>query len=141
MRSKEERSDILEDIDPKRKGSCLVVGIDKRGNITKFNEEFEEMTGKKRAGVLNTPFSTFFSKEYKFIDSWMDLIIKMRSNEKIPDMDLPMQTKNGEDVLVSWTSFPLTSNDKNAVSMLNLVGTPISNHADSAANKTSTKNK
>jgi len=126
MRSKRERSDILNNIDPNVLGSCLVVRIDKRGNINKCNEPFTKMIGKQNIDVLNTPFSMCLSRKPKIIDSWTDILLKMKYNEDVSDLELPIKTESGDDVVVSWTNFPIKNVENGDLSVLNLVGTPIS---------------
>lgn len=131
-----EMSEILDELHPRPKGSCLILGIDKRGNITRFNESLEQITGRSSDEVIDTPFSTFFSKHPHLIDRWMDVLIHSKEDKPIQDLELPLKTIAGNDITVSWTSFPVKTEDTSKVSRLNLVGTPVRQTIDQKTNST-----
>lgn len=139
MNRKMERPIFIRDTDPLRQGSTLVVGIDKKGHISRFNETLEQLTGSSKEDVIDVPFSTYFSKQIPE-EELKNLINQARFNPDSVDIDTSFQTVNGENVIVSWTGFPIKNEDDGRVSQLNLVGTP-QNNVNSAQAKKSNKKK
>jgi PAS domain S-box-containing protein len=124
MRSERERSEILNELGSRDQGSYLVLGIDTSGKITRVNEVLEEVTGKSKDAFIDIPFSAFLTKHSSVSERWMDFFVDAKDDKPVTNIELPMQTVKGKDVLISWTSFPI-KNDLGKVSSLNLVGTPV----------------
>jgi len=139
MKNEEERLRLLDELFPMKQESCLVFGINREGIITRFNDDFELLIGKSKEEVINKPISTFFADDPQLLDRWMDVIAQARANKPINDVELPLQTKSGDDIVVSWTNFPINEQDGTPVSVLNLVGTPIV--TTSSSYKSSSKDK
>jgi PAS domain S-box-containing protein len=125
MKNEEERLDLLNELSPIKRESCLVFGINKEGVITRFNDDFELITGKSKEEVINRSISSIFVNDPQSLEKWMDLIAQARANIPVHDIELPLQTKSGKEIIISWTNFPISEEDGTAVSSLNLVGTPI----------------
>lgn len=125
MRSERERLDIIREIGSRNQGSFLVLGMDTDGKIIRVNDTIEQITGKKRDEFIDIPFSMFLTKHSSLSDKWMDFFLLAKDDKLMGSVELPMQTTKGEDVMVSWMSFPI-KNDIGKISSLNLVGTPVS---------------
>lgn len=137
MRSERERSEILNELGSRDQGSYLVLGIDTNGKITRINEALEEVTGKSKDAFIDIPFSAFLTKHSSVSERWMDFFVDAKDDKPVTNIELPMQTVKGKDVLISWTSFPI-KNDLGKVSSLNLVGTPV---LEQVSAKTDSSNK
>jgi PAS domain S-box-containing protein len=123
MNRKMERPIFIRDTDPLIQGSTLVVGIDKKGNITRFNDTLEQLTGSSKKDVLDVPFSSYFSRQIPE-EELQKLVNQARFNPESVDMDTSFQTVHGENVVVSWTGFAIKNEEDGRVSQLNLVGRP-----------------
>ena len=135
-----ERPIFIRDTDPLAQGSTLVVGIDKKGKIIRFNDTLEQFTGSVKKDVLDVPFATFFSKQIPK-EELENLVKQARYNPDSLDLDTSFRTVHGDDVLVSWTGFALKNDEDGRVSQLNLVGTPQKQTVSAAQSKTSQKKK
>ena len=140
MTRKMERPIFIRDTDPLAQGSTLVVGIDKKGKIIRFNDTLEEFTGSVKKDVLDVPFATYFSKQIPK-EELENLVKQARYNPDSLDLDTSFRTVHGDDVLVSWTGFALKNDEDGRVSQLNLVGTPQKQTVSAAQSKTSQKKK
>ena len=140
MNRKMERPVFIRDSDPLQEGSTLVVGIDRKGNIIRFNNTLEHLTGSSKKDVLDVPFSTYFSRQIPEEDL-IKLIHQARFNPESVDVDTTFKTINGENVVVSWMGFAIKNEENGQVSQLNLVGTPQKNRLLSKLNKTNQKTK
>ena len=107
MRSERERSEIINEIGSRNQGSYLVLGIDTKGTITRVNSALEELTGKPKDAFIDIPFSTFLARHSSVSERWMDFFVDAKDDKPVNSVELPMLTARGEDVLVSWTSFPI----------------------------------
>ena len=134
-----ERPIFIRNKDPLREGSTLVVGINKKGNITRFNETLEQLTGSSKKDVLDESFSSYFSKQIPN-EELQKLINEARFNPDGVDVDTSFQTVQGENMMISWTGFPIKNDTDGRVSQLNLVGT-LQKQSVSAKNKKSQKKK
>jgi len=134
MNRKMERPIFIRDIDPIQDGSTLVVGIDRKGNIVRFNDTLEHLTGSSKKDVLDVPFSTYFSRQIPEEDL-VKLIHQARFSPDSVDVDTTFKTISGENVVISWTGFAIKNEEDGQVSQLNLVGTPQINSVESKSNK------
>ncbi len=135
MNRKMERPIFIRDIDPVQDGSTLVVGINRKGNIVRFNDTLEHLTGSSKKDVLDIPFSTYFSRQIPEEDL-VKLIHQARFSPDSVDVDTTFKTISGENVVISWTGFAIKNEEDGQVSQLNLVGTPQKNSVESKSNKT-----
>ncbi|MBN2603529.1 MAG: PAS domain S-box protein [Candidatus Thermoplasmatota archaeon] len=100
----------------------LILGIDKDGRITRFNDECEKLAGFSQAELLNKDLSSVlllspdqFENFFKFTDQ----------NKPINDFEIPMLIQNGDTIPVSWSSFPIKDPIAGTVKKVSLVGKPI----------------
>mgnify|MGYP006281530261 CR=1 FL=1 len=135
-----ERPIFIRDTDPLAQGSTLVVGIDKKGKIIRFNDTLEQFTGSVKKDVLDVPFATFFSKQIPK-EELENLVKQARYNPDSLDLDTSFRTVHGDDVLVSWTGFALKNDEDGRVSQLNLVGTPQKQTVSAAQSKKTSQKK
>jgi len=135
-----ERPIYIRDTDPLHQGSTLVVGIDKKGNITRFNDTLEQLTGSSKKEVLDVPFSTYFSKQIP-AEELQKLVNQARFSPDSVDIDTSFQTAHGEKMVVSWTGFPIKNEEDGRVSQLNLVGTPLNDGNTAEEKKSNPKKK
>lgn len=123
MKEKVERSILIRDDDPILQGSTLVVGIDKKGHIIRFNDALEHLTGSSKNDVLDIPFASYFSRQIPQ-EELQKLIQQARHTPDEVDVDTSFQTVHGDNVVVSWSGFAVKNDEDGQVSQLNLVGTP-----------------
>ncbi|MBS3802180.1 MAG: PAS domain-containing protein [Candidatus Thermoplasmatota archaeon] len=140
MTRKMERPIFIRDKNPLAQGSSLVVGIDKKGKIIRFNDTLEQFTGSVKKDVLDVPFASYFSKQIpkKELEK---LVKQARYNPDSLDIDTSFRTVQGDDVVVSWTGFAIKNDEDGRVSQLNLVGTPQKQITSSAQSKKTSKKK
>ena len=140
MTRKMERPIFIRDNDPLAQGSTLVVGIDKKGKIIRFNDALEQLTGSVKKDVLDVPFASYFSKQIPK-EELQDLLKQARFNPDEVDLDTSFRTVQGDDVVVSWTGFTIKNDEDGGVSQLNLVGTPQKQTVSAAQSKKTSKKK
>lgn len=140
MNRKMEKPIFIRDLDSSRQGSTLVVGIDKKGNIIRFNETLEQLTGSAKKDVINSPFESYFSRQIPK-EELEKLVREARYNPGSIDLDTSFQTVKGENVVVSWTGFPIKNEQNGRISQLNLVGTPQHQHMSTKQSKQPKKTK
>ncbi|MHA1866098.1 MAG: PAS domain-containing sensor histidine kinase [Candidatus Heimdallarchaeaceae archaeon] len=101
----------------------LVVILDNKGNIVKFNKEAEIVTGYKEKEVLyKNIFDVFIEKEE--LEDVNNVFIQLKE-KKFPNRFINSWiTKNGEKKLISWNNTCKTD-DKNKVSFIIAIGTDI----------------
>ena len=84
----------------------LIISIDKNGKIVQFNKECEKITGYKRYEALNKEFFDFLIPE-NYFEQWKRMFDSARRDEVINDLKLPWLTRQGQEIMVSWSSFPV----------------------------------
>ena len=84
----------------------LVVSIDKNGKIVQFNKGCEKITGYKRYEALNKEFFDFLIPE-NYFEEWKRMFDSARRDEVINDLKLPWLTRQGQEIMISWSSFPV----------------------------------
>lgn len=84
----------------------LVISIDKNGKIIKFNKDCEKITGYSRYEALNKEFFDFLIPDSYFGD-WGKLFDLARRNEVINNLKLPWMTREGQEVKISWSGYPV----------------------------------
>lgn len=109
--------------------SSLVLSIDKKGKITKFNKECEKITGYKKSEVLNKNIFDFLIPK-NYFNKWKNLLDKSLNNKLKDDLKLPLLTKNGKEFMICWSNFPI-KNPKGDVIDISLVGTLIESFEES----------
>lgn len=84
----------------------LIISIDKNGKIVQFNKECEKITGYKRYEALNKEFFDFLIPE-NYFEQWKRMFDSARRDEVINDLKLPWLTRQGQEIMVLWSSFPV----------------------------------
>jgi len=84
----------------------LIIGIDKNKKIIQFNKECEKITGYSRYEALNKEFFDFLIPG-RYFKEWKRMFDSARQDEVINDLKLPWLTRQGQEVMVSWSSFPV----------------------------------
>jgi len=91
---------------PFRDGISLVLSLDKEGKITKFNKECEEILGYTEKEALNQNIFDFLIPDHHH-DQWRTLIDYSLRNKMVDAFQLPLLTKDGQEILVCWSNFPI----------------------------------
>ena len=84
----------------------LVLGLNMDGEIVQFDIVCQQLTGYSRTEALNKKISDFLIPT-SYITKWKELFDSVVKNEDVDDFEIPLKTSNGEEVLISWSSFPL----------------------------------
>jgi len=106
----------------------LVLTINNEGRITKFNNICEQTSGYLRDDIIN---KNFFDQliPNRYFNLWLSFFDNSQQNKMIHDFKLPIRTKHGHEIMVSWSSFPV-KNIQNDKMNVDLVGTIISSWKD-----------
>jgi len=83
----------------------LVLGIDQNGRIVQFNTACEQIAGYNKNDVLNQLFDFLVPERY--FEQWGNMFDSARKNKLIHEFKLPLLTTHGQEVMVSWSSFPV----------------------------------
>ena len=102
----------------------LVLSIDNDKRISKYNKECEKILGFNKKEALNQPIFDFFIPD-SYIGQWNYMVDNSQKNKRIDDFKLPLLNKQGEEVWVSWSCFPV-KNAQGVIVDINLVGDLIS---------------
>lgn len=97
----------------------LVISIDKNGKIVYFNKECEKIIGYYKSEVLNKNFDFLIPNHY--YDQWMELLEFVKQDNKITDLKIPWQTRDGKEIITSWDIAPI-ENQGAGVDNIGLVG-------------------
>jgi PAS domain S-box-containing protein len=100
--------------------SDLVLGINSDEKITKFNDECEKISGYTKNDLLNRSFFDILIPE-RYLKQWKNVFNSIRKSKLIDDFRLPLLTKKGHEIMISWSSFPV-KNTSGTVKDINLVG-------------------
>ena len=84
----------------------LFFGINKHGEIVQFDKKCQNITGYNREDVLNKNIIDQLIPD-AHITQWQQLINKITNNEPIENQQLPWKTSEGNEIMVTWNSFPL----------------------------------
>lgn len=106
----------------------LVLSIDQNEKIVKFNNECEKIFGYNKNEILNSNFSDLLMPK-RYYKQWKNMIKSIKKDKLIDDFKLPLLTKHGHEMMISWTPFPVKNQD-NDVSDIGLVGKFINNWDD-----------
>lgn len=108
--------------------SDIVISINNNGCITKLNEEGERVTGYSKYESLNKTFLDFLIPD-RYSKQWKKIFDSIKKNKLIDDFKLPLLTRNGHEIMISWSSFP-TTNGQGNIADISLVGRFISSWND-----------
>ena len=104
----------------------LILKINCNQQIIKFNAKCQQITGYEEDEILNKDiFGTLIPDRYK--SYWNDFINS--KNKTVDDLKIPLITKNGHEIMISWASFPVKNQGNNNYDV-NLVGNVVSDWND-----------
>ena len=84
----------------------LVVSINKTGKIVQFNKKCEKVSGYSKEEALNKGLIDFLIPE-SYFEVWGRLFNLARQDKVINDLKLPWLTRKGQEIMISWSSFPI----------------------------------
>ena len=122
-----EMSEERETID-KNYRENLVVKIDENERIIKFNKKSEILSGFSKTEVLNKKILGFLIPK-RYENQWARLIDISKDNKIVDNIKLPLLTKNGHEIMLSWISFPV-KNEHGEIGDINLIGNLIKSWTD-----------
>lgn len=102
----------------------IVLSIDHDKRITKYNKECEHILGYNKKEAINKPIFDFLIPE-SYVGQWKDKVDTLQKNKRIDDFELPLKNKQGEEIWVYWSCFPV-KNAQGLIVDINLVGNLIS---------------
>ncbi len=83
----------------------LVLGIDYEGNIIQFNDVCEHIAGYNKKETVNKSFERIMPAAYA--QQWQQMINTARIDTSIHEFKLPLLTREGKEVMITWSSFPV----------------------------------
>ncbi|MCK4996301.1 MAG: PAS domain S-box protein [Thermoplasmatales archaeon] len=98
----------------------LVLSIDQNEKIIKFNNECEKFFGYNKDEVLNSNLSDSLIPN-RYQKQWKNMIKSIKKDKSMDDFKLPLLTKHGHEIMVSWASFPV-KNQNGDVEDIGFVG-------------------
>ncbi len=107
----------------------LALTISKSGEIKKFNEKCEKTFGYSEIQVKEKSFFKDLIPR-KYMVTWQEKFNSAVKNSSINDFKLPILTKNGHEIMISWSSFPIKNSD-GKVEDISIVGSFINTWDDS----------
>lgn len=87
----------------------LVVGISKDGEIIQFNKECQIITGYTRGEVLRKKIFDLLIPKHSF-QEW-ERMFDLAVTKGVDDFKLPWKTRDGKEIIISWSSFPLETKE------------------------------
>jgi PAS domain S-box-containing protein len=107
-----------------KKISNIVISIDRNKQISKYSKDCENILGYSKGEALNQPIFDFLIPE-NYLKKWKGIINYSKKRKKIDDFKLPLLDKDGQEVWISWSYFPV-KNARGVLVDINLVGSLIS---------------
>jgi PAS domain S-box-containing protein len=98
----------------------IVISIDRKKKIAKYSKDCENVLGYSRKEAINKPIFDFLVPE-NYLKKWEGIINYSNKKNKIHDFKLPLLDKNGQEVWISWSYFPV-KNANGVLVDINLVG-------------------
>ncbi len=105
MTETKEESTMVSKKQSQHRDDLLVVGIDPEGNIIQFNDICELIIGYNQKETINKSFEMIIPQEYT--KQWQQIINTARTDRSIHEFKLPLLNREGKEVMVSWSSFPV----------------------------------
>jgi len=102
--SKEGDCRVSKNYSPHR-DTLLVLGIDDEGNIIQFNDVCERIVGYDREEMVGKSFEMIIPTTYT--QQWQQMTNTARMDRSIHEFKLPLVNRNGKEVMVLWSSFPV----------------------------------
>ena len=115
-----ERLDVRENKNSRSRESILVLNVDQNGKILRFNKECERILGISKKEVLNRQFFDFLIPE-RYSNQWEKIFDYARQHKPLNDLELPILTQHGREIMVSWSGFP-TNNAAGLFESIGLMG-------------------
>ncbi len=107
----------------------LVLRINNSYKTIRYNDECEKTFGYLRDEILNKSIFEELVPD-KYLDQWNKILKSITENPNITEFKLPLLTKNGHEIMISWISFPIKNKDRQ-VEDIDFVGSFISSWNDS----------
>jgi len=98
----------------------LVLSINKNGEITKFNQICEQISGYDKNEIFKKSFYKMLIPD-RYRDLWNIFFDYSQNNRTIHAFKIPFLTKHGHEIMISWSSFPEKDLESDDLS-INLVG-------------------
>lgn len=87
----------------------LIIGINKEGEIIQFNKECQKITGYTRGEVLRRRIYDLLIPKHSY-KQW-EKMLNLSIIKSIDNFKLPWKTRDGNEILISWSSFPLETKE------------------------------
>lgn len=100
--------------------NILVLSIDQNEKIINFNKESEKIFGYSKNEVLNRQLPDFLIP-HRYFKQWKNMLKSVKKDKLIDNFKLPLLTKHGHEIMVSWVTFPV-KNAEGGVGDIGLVG-------------------
>jgi len=111
---------VMENKNSRSRESVLVLNVDQNGKILLFNKECERILGISKKEVLNRQLFDFLIPE-RNSDQWEKIFDYARQHKPLNDLELPILTQHGQEIMVSWSGFP-TNNAAGLFESIGLIG-------------------
>jgi len=111
---------VRENKNSRSRESVLVLNVDRNGKILRFNKECERILGISKKEVLNRQLFDFLIPE-RYFDQWEEIFDYARQHKHLNDLELPILTQHGREIMVSWSGFP-TNNAAGLFESIGLIG-------------------
>jgi len=115
-----ERLNLRENKNSRSRESVLVLNVDQNGKILRFNKECERILGISKKEVLNRRLFDFLIPEH-YSDQWEKFFDYARQHKPLNDIELPILTQHGQEIMVSWSGFP-TNNAAGLLENIGIIG-------------------
>ncbi len=112
-----------------KRGKNLALTISKSGEIKKVNDKSIKTFGYQKDEIKNKSFFKHLIPK-KYSTHWEKKFDSAIKNSCIDDFKLPILTKNGHELMFSWSSFPI-KNSKGKVEDISIVGSFVDSWDDS----------
>jgi len=115
-----ERLNVRENKNSRSRESVLVLDVGQNGKILRFNKECEQILGISKKEALNRQFFDFLIPE-RYSDQWEEIFGYARQHKPLNDIELPILTQHGREIMVLWSGFP-TNNAAGLFESIGLIG-------------------
>ena len=115
-----ERLNVRKNKNSRSRENVLVMNVDQNGKILRFNKECERILDISKKEVLNRRFFDLLMPE-SYSDQWEEIFDYARQHTPINNLELPILTSHGREIMVSWSGFP-TNNAAGLFENIDLIG-------------------
>jgi PAS domain S-box-containing protein len=106
----------------------LVLTIDSSEKIVKFNKQSQDLSGfSEKEVIYHKIFGFLIPNRYE--NQWSNLLRISRQNKIVDNIKLPLVTKNGHEIMISWISFPV-KDENGKIGDINFIGSLIKDWND-----------